>query len=651
MILKRVRVQNFRAIRDAEVHFGRHTSILGGNGAGKSTILRAIDRFYAPATNVEGDDFFGRQLDQPIKITLTFHNFNAEELARFGERIRNNEMSVTRIFEAGGGRNNGRYFGETLQYPPFAAIRALEGATPRRTEFNALAPTLGLQNASNAMEVQSRMDEWERNHADRCEARTDDGQFFGFTNVARGNLQKSTSFVFIPAVRDASADSMDARGAVIAKLMELVVRNAVQRRDDVRRFQERVTGEFRALVDPANLPELGGLADVLSETLRAFYAQAGVALRWQAPEEFAIPLPKADVLLDEDGFEGPVERKGHGLQRAFIVTLLQHLASAGAADFAAAEDAEGEQGEGQIREPYVLPGLILAIEEPELYQHPTKQRHFAKVLKKLSDGSLQGVADQTQVMFASHSPLFVSLDRFDEVWLARRAATVTGDMKECQFTNSTLDQVAALIETANEEPPGTFTADALRQRLHIIGPEIAEGFFADMVVLVEGVGDKAALAAAATLEEYDFEAAGIAVLCANGKNNLARPTAIFRELNIPLYVVFDCDEASGPTARPNRALQRILGERDVQDSRFKVGDDYACFRVRLEAQLKNDLTDALYDQLVADIQRDFAIKREDVLKTPYGMAELLRRANDRGHRCHALHEIVNKIRERRARPL
>ena len=38
-----------------------------------------------------------------------------------------------------------------------------------------------------------------------------------------------------------------------------------------------------------------------------------------------------------------------------------------------------------------MPGLILGIEEPELYQHPSRQRHLARILWGLSQGEIPGV--------------------------------------------------------------------------------------------------------------------------------------------------------------------------------------------------------------------------------------------------------------------
>jgi predicted ATP-dependent endonuclease of OLD family len=102
MILKRISVKNFRSIRDATVDVGHQMAIVGGNGTGKSSVLRAIDRFYAQSTTVEADDFFGRQLNQQIEIALTFTNFNEVEEETFATRIHDEEMTVVRVFDACG---------------------------------------------------------------------------------------------------------------------------------------------------------------------------------------------------------------------------------------------------------------------------------------------------------------------------------------------------------------------------------------------------------------------------------------------------------------------------------------------------------------------------------------------------------------------
>lgn len=295
--------------------------------------------------------------------------------------------------------------------------------------------------------------------------------------------------------------------------------------------------------------------------------------------------------LDEGGFVGPVNRKGHGLQRALVLTLLQHLARAVATSGSPEESVQADGHEGEQIDG--LPGLILAIEEPELYQHPTKQRHFARVLSDLSSGSLPGVATRTQVLFASHSPLFVAMDRFDEIRLSRRVECAEAECKECQFTEASLTAVTRKLEAAYPDRARQFTEDGLRARLHIIGPELAEGFFADAVVIVEGPGDKAAISAAASLLGIDLVAAGIAVVAADGKQNIDRPYLIFREFNIPVYALWDCDRED---VEINRALQRICGleEGQLRGPVTCVTSRFACFEHKLEVTLREEIGDDIF---------------------------------------------------------
>jgi energy-coupling factor transporter ATP-binding protein EcfA2 len=659
MQLKRVRVRNFRSLRDCTVEVGAHTGILGGNGAGKSTLLRAMERFYASSSTVDLDDFFARDPKEPIEIELTFTAFTEAEQAVFGERIQGDEMSIVRVFEAGGAKGNGKYYGAALQAPEFQEFRQGASAAARRAAYAALRdlgpPFDELPSATTDADRAAALADWEARHPERLQPLRDDGQFFGFTNVFRGALQRFTSFVFVPAVRDAKADAEDAKGAVIAQLMQLVVRSAIERRTEFREWQTRIDGEYKALTDPARLTELGDLSGELSATLQTYYGDAAVNLTWRPAVDFSVPLPAAEVSLDEDGFDGPVDRKGHGLQRAFVLTLLQHLAKATASDAARqtaetvadADAAVPAAGPAAAPRAYVLPGLILAVEEPELYQHPTKQRHFAHVLQQLSDGSLPGVATRTQVLFASHSSLFVSLGRFDELRLARRRPAPDGVHKECALTSSTLDAVCRRLEAAFRDEPGSRSAEGLRSRLHVIGPELAEGFFADLVVLVEGASDRAALLATAAAMGVSLEARGVAVLPCGGKTVISNPAAVFQALDVPTYIVFDSDKGKGENEKVdhNRALQRLSGaaEAEIFDTGAHVGARFASFEMDLEAALRSELGDEYLAELDSARERLGLQDRKQVSKSPTAMTEVVGALDARGKRSATLEAIVSAI--------
>src|SRR5690606_8221925 len=122
----------------------------------------------------------------------------------------------------------------------------------------------------------------------------------------------------------------------------------------------------------------------------------------------------------------------------------------------------------------------------------------ARVLEELAAGQLPGVATATQVVYCTHSPLFLSMDRFDEIRMLRRQRTDDG-RRECVLGSVSLDDVARTLEHAWKRPAGTFSGDGLRPQLHVMDTGIAEGFFASVAVVVEGVSDRAAILAAVAL--------------------------------------------------------------------------------------------------------------------------------------------------------
>src|SRR5688572_12065347 len=86
--------------------------------------------------------------------------------------------------------------------------------------------------------------------------------------------------------------------------------------------------------------------------------------------------------------------------------------------------------------------MILACEEPELYQHPPQARHLADVFVQLAQSN-------NQVLVTTHSPLFVSGDGFENVRLVRTPAKNTGS----QVASLTFDTLCIRIRTALGEDP------------------------------------------------------------------------------------------------------------------------------------------------------------------------------------------------------
>lgn len=647
MHLAEAHIVNFRSLRDVHVRFGAQTALVGGNGAGKSSVLKAIEKFYSTTARLDPDDHFGRDVTVPVEIELTFEGLSEEEAAAFESRVRDGRLVVTRVFDGGG--SSGRYFGSVPQNPDFAAIRALPGAREKTAAYRQLKLDdpryAGLPNVTAAAGVEEAYRAWEADNPGALALMRDDGQFFGFQNASRGALQRHTSFVFIPAVREAALDAADGKASAIGKLLELLVRSAILQRPDFVAFQQEMADRYRTMVSRDNMPELSAFATRLTTDIKSLYRDAEVDLAWRDAADLSVPLPIADVSLSDDGFGGPVDRQGHGLQRAFVFTLLQHLArSTQLPDPTEAPDPRDDAA--AVPPVQRAPNLILAIEEPELYQHPTKQRHLATVLRGLSEGTLPGAEGPTQIIFGSHSPMFVSLDRADEIRLVRRMPCGDSAYKQCDLRALDLGIVARKIGSAWGIADGEATAEGLKPRLHILGTELAEGFFANGVVLVEGRSDKAALHAIARLVNVDFEAAGIAVLSAEGKGNLDKPYAIFRELGIPVFLLWDCD-GGVRDAHFNLPLLRLARDdaalAEALPATF-VGADYAHFEDTLETLIQAEIGADIFTECLAGACSPLGIPAgKKSAKIPRVMQLVLNGARERGAQSATLDALVRAI--------
>ena len=655
MIIKTLQIRNFRCVLNSTLQCEPLTALVGPNGSGKSSFLRALELFYSPRPVFRQEDFYNNDTNNDIEITITFTDLTDDAEERFGAYIQDDELTVTRLLSMKDGAERSTLHGSRLQNPDFKSVREAQSASAgnqlyselRQSEKYSALPAARSRSASlEALVV------WEQEHPDDNVRDRDEGQFFGFNEVGHGYLGRFTKLISVPAVRDATTDAAEGRGSAITEMMDLMVRNTLAQREDIRQLRENTQTQYREIVDAAATGSLQQLEERLNKTLKSYVSDAAVELAWLPPEEISIPQPRADVRLSEDGYAAAVERTGHGLQRAFILTMLQHLAVAYAQSLEKQEGTETAESEETVEASTdssegMFPDLVLSIEEPELYQHPSRQRHLASILVQLAGGAITGVANRTQVLYATHSPLFVGLDRFHEVRVFRKVGGEADKPRITAVLSVDGDAIAReLWEATDPRPRNPFTWETLEPRLRsILTPFMAEGFFADVAVLVEGEDDRAAILGCAQLMGHDFDSRGIAIIPCGGKTNLDKPLVIFRSFGIRCFVLWDGDfGTSGANPAENRHLLRLVGEAPEDWPDTKTREQFACFSRTLEATLREEIGDVLFDEVMVECQIEFAIpKKAHALKNPVVVGELIRRSESRGVVCDTLRSIVESI--------
>jgi len=674
MIIKSLRVRNYRSIADAALGCDPLTVLVGANGAGKSNFLRALALFYEGDSQYGREDFFNGDTLQDILIDVTFGDLTDEETSFYGEYVRNDVLAVQKKLSYPPGKGSQLYYGQAFRCPDFQAVRQQDKAADKKVAYEELRqrePYAELPPWKNQTQGPADLQAWEAAHPEQCEWVQDDGQFFGFTGVAQGKLSAHTKFVFVPAICEVRDQTDETKKSALSELVDIVVRNALASSETYSQLEKAVNDAYEALTSAENAADLQKLSTKLTKTLDDYASNSGVSLSWDQSGKPEVKLPKVVTRLIEDRYENTVDRAGHGLQRAFLLALLQHLQVAKhAVDNPAKEEAEAVPGAPLFPAAHAddpsLPGLTIAVEEPELFQHPSRQRLFRRVFERLVTGALPGVARQMQIIYCTHAPLLVGIEQFDEVRLVRKYTVEKTLPQATRVLSVTLAEAAERLSECRHDGEAAGSQDlspsGFAARIQgIMTPWMNEGFFADTVVLVEGEGDREALTQTAIRRfAYDLDKLGISVIPCGGKNNMDRPFIIFSKLGISVFCVWDNDkpaalpeplnENNRDSIRGNRHLLRVVGA-PATDWPDCVGDNHAVLPGDLDAVLRTDFGDK-YDELMAECKSEFEYgETARAKKNAIVVRALVNKAADAGVYSDTLSEVVEQIVKRSGKHL
>jgi len=76
MIINVLRVKRFRCIEDEPLPCNNLTALVGANGAGKSSFLRALEVFYSPTPRIDAEDFYAGQTSSEVVVSVTFQDLS-----------------------------------------------------------------------------------------------------------------------------------------------------------------------------------------------------------------------------------------------------------------------------------------------------------------------------------------------------------------------------------------------------------------------------------------------------------------------------------------------------------------------------------------------------------------------------------------------
>lgn len=633
MRIKSVRIRNFRSFDDQTVSFDPYTCFVGSNGAGKSTVLNALNVFFGegasstPVDALTAEDFHQKRTDAPVEITVTFHEVSPRAQEHLKDYYRNGELIVTAVaaFDEAKGKAPVQQFGERMGIPAFADFfKAYKegGAGDIATAFDALREAYPAIPAPSGRSKDHKKEALHAFEADPANAamlaplRSAD-HFYGIAGPSK--LRPFLQWVYVPAVKDATQEQAESRDGALGKLLARTVHARVNLKEDLANIERIAQEQYQALID-ANQGVLDEVAQTLSRRLGEWaHPDVNLAINWNS-QPVKVGAPSARVRVGEQGFEGDLARFGHGFQRSYLLALLQELAAVPGDD---------------------APTLILGVEEPELYQHPPQARYLAQVLRQLAD-------QDAQVLVTTHNPFFVGGHTFEAVRLFRKEH----ETRSTRVLSLTHDRYSERYAEASGE--AALRASAIEAQLNeVLRGAVNEMFFASKIVLVEGTEDAAHLLTWITLTNRlsQFRSQGVHVIAVDGKRNLARPIIIAQELGVPCFVLFDGDRQQKTNARQitdNKQVLRALGymEEDYFPEEVRWGTGFVQWPDDLAALVNRDLDQTLGVENLGRITESARVacgQLGSLDKNTTFIQHRLTAAHRDGGRCQTLDDVCDRI--------
>ena len=571
MKIQSVLIKNFRTLKDVTIPFDSVTTFIGPNGAGKSTVLRALDWFFngKPGSLTEKDCSFGA-IDEDIEVQITFSDLTEKDREALGKYAPEGVTTFT-AWKRRTPEGVESLSANSKSYAPFNVIRSKGSAAEKKTAYNEVRAgnaALGLPAWSSVDAASQAMTVWETDHTDQLAEAPESLQtnFFGFNSG--GKMSGLFDFVLVTADLRASEESIDGKSSIIGRILERSVDRAAAD-EEIATIVEESRAKQQKVYEEKFKAQLEAMTTQLNSVVSSYSPGRSVTV---SPAEVELKAPKTtfEVAVLDGATETAVERQGHGFQRTILISALQLLAQSGAAS------ADGV--------------ICLAIEEPELFQHPIQAQAFAKVLRSLVEDPEKCI----QVTYATHSPYFLEARHFNQVRRLTRSADET----------PVVSVHCATVADVKSKLNGVVDADVVDRRLdHNVADQLSIALFANRAFIVEGptelavfygIGDKAS--------SGSLEAEGISIVPI-AKSSIPLAHAILSAIGVPVYALFDADggfearaQANGKNpadinkernnhAKENRRLLRYFGMPEEDFPPATVAEKASIFDDHLESFL------------------------------------------------------------------
>jgi ATP-dependent OLD family endonuclease len=547
MKIKTLEIKNWRSIKELKVTAQDLMIIIGQNNHGKSNLLSAILFFFG---EIKHQDLDFSQGAEDLFVDIEFSELDDQDKKTFEKYVTQQETIKVRKVAYLGGSFEYKGWIQTC-WEDYLKEENAGNYTSRETAnslpFYPYLPPAGRLSKQQIIEAQQKYIQSNiRNLTFSYEL--EKTNFMGLKSVAKGIFGE---VYFLPAIKNAADDFASKDTSVFGKLLGEVVETMSQHNEDWQGTKQQLANLFSKFskyingVENTERPkQLSDLENELSKEL----------LSWNAYFDIELNIPDIDSVLKSnasvwinDGTRTDIARKGHGLQRAVTIALIQLIAKR---QLQSNQDSETTNRK-------VSKSRYFIFEEPELYLHPQAQRSLFDSFVELSTSG-------NQVILCTHSSNLISIDKYKSIYIIK---------KENEQYGSKVTQCEEDLFDGNQKNEWNLS--------YWINPDRGELFFAEKVILVEGQTDKVILPALAY--KLGVFKHSYTVIDCGSKQNIPLYIKLMNKFKIPYVSVYDKDH------QENKSEQAI----GAADSATKAILDEINNELGLSVELVNDIEQEL----------------------------------------------------------
>lgn len=619
MKLHSIDFKNFRCFKNEKIDFTNHSALVGGNNAGKSSILHAIDIFYTSTgkkCNISKNDFSYNSSEEPLEITYVFNEFEDDDIGDLKHYARAGELKFIIGATCSDGNNvNSVCRGIRNVIKDLVPFHDARTAAEKRKVYGVLIKDgINLPSWKNQGEAEANLRAYEENQTENFVEKESGDTAFGATGPAN-LIKKVFDWVYIPAVKEASEEGAETKNSAFTKLIGIAIRAKSDFAEKFVLVSDNTNSEISEILEQERktLSELKH--DLDREFKKLSSSKIGVSLEWDAEQaQISIPDPAVKSQLRDGEVIGGIGRFGHGLQRMYLMALLTLVAK-----YSADENSQSN--------------VLIGIEEPELYQHPPQAGFLADSIDALAKTGAQIVA-------TTHSPHFVDVRRFDDIRLIRKEKNASKvslwKLEEQSNYYARIVGKAALGEQAAASSLGG-----------LFESQAAELFFSGKVILVEGPEDRAILKAYLEVEGLytEFLKNGCHFIICGGKNSIPKHIALCRGFGIPHFCIFDLDNSDGNSNQDNNLLVEFLKECPTPLEENPQGDKFTQSYVAWDRNIQKAIGDDCdgWEGIREKIATEWNWTSTRLDKQPLFLEAVIKRAKQNGPDISCLNKAVKAM--------